>query len=293
MATRLEGTGASVRLLDKRTFGALFAPQADHTCFFTGESAAATLFETAFYLNRLRGLKNLSIWYHNRSAARVSRYFLPFLHPRTKHLVLNSHQITLFAKATVYHFPNSLDGDEVGFEPSRHPNRNRLVWLGRLERVKGFDTAYGIFQTLNQREKVWTFDVYGSGGDCDAANYPDANFHGWVSGPEAKKDLFAPGGIFLFPSEYENETQPLVVLEAMRSGLPILISRQNSIDQIIRNGNSIAGESFDAPSVQGGVQGVLSILDNYDRLSKGAREIYRSEYSATAFDRRLRYIGLI
>jgi glycosyltransferase involved in cell wall biosynthesis len=51
---------------------------------------------------------------------------------------------------------------------------------------------------------------------------------GPVYGP-AKDDLLATSDVFVFPTAYVNEAQPLVLLEALSAGLPILTVRRGCI----------------------------------------------------------------
>src|SRR5207244_12499389 len=55
-------------------------------------------------------------------------------------------------------------------------------------------------------------------------------YAGFVSG-ERKERLFKEADLFCFPTYYENENQPVNLIEAMAFGLPILTTRWRSIPE--------------------------------------------------------------
>lgn len=62
-----------------------------------------------------------------------------------------------------------------------------------------------------------------------AREYVD--YHGFVSGQQ-KNDLLRRADIFCFPTYYQNENQPVNLIEAMAFGLPILTTRWRSIPEL-------------------------------------------------------------
>ncbi|MEX2364643.1 MAG: glycosyltransferase family 4 protein, partial [Balneolaceae bacterium] len=62
-----------------------------------------------------------------------------------------------------------------------------------------------------------------------------ANFIGVQTGKKKMK-TFQEADIFCFPTFYENENFPVVIIEAMQAGLPIISSRWRGIPSMIQNG---------------------------------------------------------
>ena len=56
-------------------------------------------------------------------------------------------------------------------------------------------------------------------------------YQGFVSG-EKKNQLFREADLFCFPTYYENENQPVNLIEAMAFGLPILTTRWRSLPEL-------------------------------------------------------------
>src|SRR5258705_7266644 len=57
------------------------------------------------------------------------------------------------------------------------------------------------------------------------------SYLGFVSG-EQKHKLLRDADLFCFPTYYENENQPVNLIEAMAFGLPILTTRWRSIPEL-------------------------------------------------------------
>src|SRR5690606_7257386 len=56
------------------------------------------------------------------------------------------------------------------------------------------------------------------------------DYHGFVSGDQ-KNQLLRQADLFCFPTYYQNENQPVNLIEAMAFGLPILTTRWRSIPE--------------------------------------------------------------
>ncbi len=57
------------------------------------------------------------------------------------------------------------------------------------------------------------------------------DYHGFVSGAQ-KNQLLREADLFCFPTYYQNENQPVNLIEAMAFGLPILTTRWRSIPEL-------------------------------------------------------------
>jgi glycosyltransferase involved in cell wall biosynthesis len=78
---------------------------------------------------------------------------------------------------------------------------------------------------------------------------------GYVPDEELRK-LYCESDLFLFPSLYEGFGLP--PLEAMAAGLPVVCSSASSLPEVIGD----CGVLFDPTSIEAGVRGVLSVLEN-------------------------------
>ena len=105
------------------------------------------------------------------------------------------------------------------------PRHTRFLFVGRLARPKGLDTALRALGQLKERQ--WTLDVIGDGpqrGEWGALTaelglQDRVTFHGFRNDAEA---WMARSACLLFTSYQEG--MPLTVLEALSVGIPILAS---------------------------------------------------------------------
>ena len=99
-----------------------------------------------------------------------------------------------------------------------------------------------------------------------------------VVGVEEKAELYTRSDIFCFPTHYEAEGMPLVILEAMSAGLPVVSTRWRSIPNVVTEGCD--GHLVDPGDTDG-------LADHLARLStdEAGRRAMGSAARAT-FDRR-------
>jgi glycosyltransferase involved in cell wall biosynthesis len=111
-------------------------------------------------------------------------------------------------------------------------------------------------------------------------------FPGYVADAQ-KQQLFEGAHVFVFPSRY-GEGRPIVLLEALAAGLPVLATRVGGIGEFVRDGEH--GVLLDDPSVANIERGVLSLVGDPRRLAEiglGNREYARAHFDSALVTRRL------
>jgi len=113
----------------------------------------------------------------------------------------------------------------------------RLGYLSNLIPEKGVDTAIAVTRALRALKRDVVLSVAGPALDAVMqaliTHTQDElgsgfEYRGAVYGPD-KAAFFRDIDIFLFPTRYANEAQPLVVLEALAAGIPVLATDRGSI----------------------------------------------------------------
>lgn len=107
--------------------------------------------------------------------------------------------------------------DKTFVASNRSRNKNHILLLGRDDPVKGH--AFGIKVCQHIRETGLDLRVTMSG--ITSSPYSWLEARGWMS-DEEKLRLLQTASLLIVPSEFEGE--PLVVLEAISCGLPVLTS---------------------------------------------------------------------
>ena len=126
------------------------------------------------------------------------------------------------------------------------PNKETIMYAGRVEPIKGLDILLGSFKILNESRDVHLVMVGGSlSGDheLDALRersrqlgiFEKITFTGSVSQPELSR-YYSAADVFVLPSHYESFG--LVALEAMACGTPVVASRVGGIPSFVDDGET-------------------------------------------------------
>ena len=121
--------------------------------------------------------------------------------------------------------PNGVQKPTRFWERKGFPDYPRFLFVGRLTRLKGLDTALRALGKL--KDRTWTLDVIGDGPQraelealaAELGLKERVAFHGFRDDVE---EWMASSGCLLFPSYQEG--MGLVVLQALNVGLPVLAS---------------------------------------------------------------------
>ena len=110
---------------------------------------------------------------------------------------------------------------------------------------------------------------------------------GAIYGSEKEK-LFRESDIFVFPTFYEHEAFPLVNIEAMRAGLPVVTSNEGSISEMIIDG--LNGYIVDPKNVEQLTDRVLKLIEDpglRSKMGKAGRSIYENSFTINAYEKKL------
>ncbi len=115
-------------------------------------------------------------------------------------------------------------------------------------------------------------------------------FSGRLTGDE-KWRAYQEASCFVFPSFYESENQPLVVIEAMGMGLPIISTEWRGIPEMISDGKEgclVAPQNDEALALA--MTGLLQDPVKCEKFSAAARARYESSFSLHAFENRMKEV---
>jgi glycosyltransferase involved in cell wall biosynthesis len=121
--------------------------------------------------------------------------------------------------------------------------QNQILLLGRNDEVKGHDFAFEIMREFQKNASDATLHCTGREQAPDGLSNVIA--HGWVS-KEEKVRLLQESSLLILPSTYEG--QPMVALEALACGTPVLASKtlHSLPDSIFRPESETAESWFDS-----------------------------------------------
>lgn len=170
-----------------------------------------------------------------------------------------------------------------------------IIYLSNMVRSKGALTLLEATKILKDRG-VSGFQVHFAGEWFESdfreefmsylsANNLDETCHykGSVYGEE-KQQFFASADLMVFPTSYPNECFPLVILEALSYGIPVISTNEGAIPEIIDDGTD--GFIIPAKNPEMLSETLELILDDNEQLnnmSVAARTKYSEKYQLDRF----------
>jgi len=203
----------------------------------------------------------------------------------------------------IHTVPNGIDGDKVAAQAecraasySACKGDKQVLYFGSLTAAKGVHDALEAAAKVAHSHKDVKFTFAGG------FRYPDdrtraeeivrdngledrVTILGITTGAE-KVRVFVESDVFLFPSH--DEGQPLVLLEAMAAGLPIVTTSVGAIAETVANGeNGFVVRPREPELLAQALEKLLSDGELRRKMSKNNLLRYRQVYTMASLSRRL------
>ena len=95
--------------------------------------------------------------------------------------------------------------------------------------------------------------------------------------------------IFVFPTYYHNECFPLVILEAMEQGLPVISTNAGAIPDIIDNGNSgYTVEKSNPSSLASAIELLIKDPELCISMGKAGRKLFEEKFTEEVFEKKMK-----
>jgi glycosyltransferase involved in cell wall biosynthesis len=136
--------------------------------------------------------------------------------------------------------------DDRAFAPGDDSAPLQLGFLSNITFEKGIVEFFGILENLQRRGVKYKAHIAGPVAPdarqafdklLEAAH--DVEYLGAVYGAQ-KEQFYRQLDVFVFPTNYVNEAEPLVIYEAMRQGVHVIACDRGSIAEMLRNGAGFA-----------------------------------------------------
>ncbi|MCQ0971233.1 glycosyltransferase family 4 protein [Paracoccus sp. TK19116] len=160
---------------------------------------------------------------------------------------------------SVHTLRTPMDGAGGAFRPRAECGRRRVLWAGRFDRQKRPDVLRAVALACPDVE----FDVYGravldAGLEKQLRGIPNLTLQGEF---DRFDDVAGKGyGLFLYTAQWDG--MPTIVLDAIRSGLPVIAPDVGGLSEVIASDTGWLIESPD--DVEGYVAAVAEALSNPD-----------------------------
>ncbi|MBI4525321.1 MAG: glycosyltransferase [Deltaproteobacteria bacterium] len=192
---------------------------------------------------------------------------------------------------------NSVIIEKRGLFRARYPQligRTLIVFLSRLDPIKGLDLLLPAFAKVRERHPRATLVMAGTGERAFVARLQreasrlgielDIVWADFVSGEE-KWALLADADLFVLPSYSENFG--VAAVEAMASGVPVVVSDQVGIHREIAEANAGLVVRCEAGALANAVIRLVGDAELRSRMGANGRHLSRAQFSPEAVAARL------
>jgi glycosyltransferase involved in cell wall biosynthesis len=121
-----------------------------------------------------------------------------------------------------------------------------------------------------------------------AAALPHVTWQGGVYDRSRLEAIWRDADVFVFPTHYRLECQPLVVIEAMARGKAIITTREGALPEMLDDGESaLLVEPNNANELERAIRRLLSEPHYRAALGRSAHARYRDQFTLELFQERL------
>ena len=215
----------------------------------------------------------------------------------SKHYTLNSKPYTLNSKPYTLHTKQEHRDLTKPLTAYRSPLTVNLLFLSNLIPSKGVYVLLDACRIL--KDKGLDFQCNFVGGETkeiDRARFEAEvqrrGLEGMVryEGPkygEEKEEYWRSSDVFVFPTYYFNECFPLVILEAMQHGLPVVSTTEGAVPDMVADGvNGFVCERKDVSGLAGALERLITDAALRMRMGEVGRKRYEEEFTLERFEER-------
>lgn len=194
--------------------------------------------------------------------------------------------------------PNGIPAVNYEYKERNNPVP-RLLFLSNLIVSKGVLILLDALKILKDKGNSFICDfVGGETNEIDAKRFSEevekrklnrfVVYHGRKYGEE-KEQMFGQTEIFVFPTFYNNECFPLVILEAMQHGLPVVTTDEGAIpDEVIDGENGLIGEQKNPSSIADCIERFLKDELLRKKMGEDGYKKFNQYFTIDAFESNMR-----
>lgn len=255
--------------------------------------------------------RKVVIHQHNKGMAKdvdrhIYSWLMPMVYRNTKVILLSWRLYSDIEKVVkrehVMICPNGILDTNIN-EPSaeRHNDVPHILFLSNLIVSKGVVVLLDALKILKGRGIRFVCDfVGGETKELDDQKFTEeigarglgdiAVYHGRKYGKD-KEDFLRMADMFVFPTYYFNECFPLVILEAMMYGLPVISTDEGGIRDEVKDGiNGFVVKPQDATALADAIGRFLDDKVMRQRMGAEGRRIFKERFTMECFENNIKRI---
>ena len=254
--------------------------------------------------------KKLVLHHHNKGVSKhqhrfIDHWLYKILFKNSKVILLSESLYTditkYVAKEDVFFCPNGIpDTNDFKNKTSVKNKIPQFLFLSNLIESKGVYILLQALEILKNQGFKFHCSIVGGEGDISSAqlntrikNQKLENYITYLGKKynEEKWDVFHSSDAFVFPTYYHNECFPLVLLEAMMFGLPILSTDEGGIPDIIKhNETGLIVEKMNPVALTKRMKQFIDNPELAKQMGKKGRSRFLEHYTLEVFEKRLVHI---
>lgn len=195
----------------------------------------------------------------------------------------------------VSYCPNGVSVPAIVREPKAVP---RILFLSNMIRSKGVSVLVDACRILGERGIPFRCSLVGAlsadyPGESLPAEIREKGLEGCVfyEGPrygDEKWKAFSEADVFAFPTFYPDECFPLVVMEAMGAGLPVVTTAEGALPEMVREGeDGFICPRQDPTALADALARLLSDPALRTRMGESGRTRYEMLFTLNRFERNI------
>lgn len=199
---------------------------------------------------------------------------------------------------TIYNGIETPTDNDKAEDKHHHPHKKKIVtFLGRITIQKGPEYFVNVARMVIQRMKNVHFVMAGNGElrnriiELSARYGISHRFHftGFLNGPEVT-EMLHKSDLFIMPSV--SEPFGIVPLEAMQANVPVIISLQSGVSEVIKN--VIKTDFWDVHAMADAVHGILKHKKLSETLiAEGKEEVGKLNWNIPASQIKQTYLNTL
>jgi len=278
-------------------------------CYLALSTSSKSFYKDAILVFWLR-IFGVKVVYHlhNKGVSKyegqsIDRLLYRFVFKNSKLILLSDKlykDIKTFVKTSdVYICHNGIEdlaiAPKIELKGSNEPAK--ILFLSNLIETKGVTVLLEACKILNQKGLNFTCDFLGAEGDLSAAKFEEkvnqlgiedrVRYLGKRYGKE-KLEAFSNADIFAFPTYYNNECFPLVLLEAMSANLPVVSTFEGGIPDIVDIGKTgYLVPQKDAETLAEKLEILIKSPELCRQFGNAGRKKYEKEFTLDIFERKM------
>ena len=225
-------------------------------CYVTPSAKGGAFYKDFVVVMMLKAMgQKVVVHYHNKGVATRQNKFLDnWLYQH----FFKKLKVILLAKPLYKDIYKYVDKKDVYFCPNGIPiqknipvhinhEKFNILFLSNMMKEKGVWDLVKACQILKEKGKIFHCHFVGKWSDISEEEFrlriQELHMENYISAYGAKygsekEEFFQKATIFVFPTYYNNECFPLVLLEAMEHGLPCISTQEGGISAIIEEGKT-------------------------------------------------------